>query len=94
MLNLDFSQSCLLTNPRILTVITMLDSYVFIFLIGLISIWLGFKISEEVYSIAVVLSGVVVLVTGLALAPSFVQMGVLLLTGLCCKDVWQAKDPF
>ncbi len=80
MLNLDFNQSRLLTNPCILTVIAMLDSYVFIFLLGLMSIRLGYKISEEVHSIVVVLTGVVVLITGLALAPSFVQIGVLLIT--------------
>ncbi len=74
-------------------VVIMLDSYLFVFLTGVISIWLGLKIPEEVYRIAVVLTGVMVLVTGLALAPSFVQVGILLFTGSYCKDVWRTKDP-
>ncbi|NWF62483.1 MAG: hypothetical protein HXY43_25400 [Fischerella sp.] len=57
----------------------MLATYLLLLVIGLAAIWLGLKVREEVYRIAVVFSGGMVLVMGFVLAPSAVQIGVVLL---------------
>jgi hypothetical protein len=56
----------------------MLEAYLVLLIIGLGAIWLGLKIREEVYRIAVVLSGVMLLIVGFVLSPSIVQVGVVL----------------
>jgi uncharacterized membrane protein (DUF485 family) len=58
---------------------TMIASYLVLLVIGLGAIWLGLKIREEVYRIAVVFSGVMLLVMGFVLSPSVVQFGVVLI---------------
>ncbi|MBD2431466.1 MULTISPECIES: hypothetical protein [Fischerella] len=61
----------------------MLASYLLLLIVGLSAIILGMKIREEVYRIAVVFSGGMLLAMGLILAPSPVQIGFgLLLLGL------------
>jgi Ca2+/Na+ antiporter len=61
----------------------MLASYLLLLIIGLSATVLGMKIREEVYRIAVVFSGGMLLAMGFILAPSPVQIGfVLLLLGL------------
>lgn len=59
----------------------MLLSYFYLFLLitALSSILLGLKIAEEVYRIAAMFTGAILLVMGFILAPSVVQIGVLLL---------------
>ncbi|MFQ4144797.1 hypothetical protein [Chlorogloeopsis sp. ULAP02] len=56
----------------------MLASYLILLFIGLGAIWLGLKVREEVYRIAIVFSGVMLLVMGFVLSPSVVQFGVVL----------------
>lgn len=57
----------------------MLFSYLVLLIIGISSVWLGLKITEEVYRIAVVFAGAILLLMGFLLVPSIVQIGVLLL---------------
>ncbi len=57
----------------------MLAIYLVLLIAGLSAIWLGLRIREEVYRIAAVLSGALLLVMGFVLAPSAVQIGVVLL---------------
>ncbi|MDM9380434.1 hypothetical protein QUB80_06925 [Chlorogloeopsis sp. ULAP01] len=56
----------------------MLASYLVLLFIGLGAIWLGLKVREEVYRIAVVFSGVMLLIMGFVLSPSVVQFCVVL----------------
>ncbi|AFY56718.1 hypothetical protein Riv7116_4289 [Rivularia sp. PCC 7116] len=70
----------------------MLAVYPVLFLIALCTIWLGLKIAEEVYRIAVIIAGAILLVMAFVSAPSFVQVGsVLLLLGIYQLYVWQPK---
>lgn len=70
----------------------MLAIYLVLLIIALATIWLGLKIAEEVYRIAVVFTGAILLVMGFVLAPSFVQIGsVLLLLGVYQLYVSQPK---
>ncbi len=70
----------------------MLTVYPVLFILGLCTIWLGFKIAEEVYRIAVLFTGVILLVMGFASAPSVIQIGsVLLLLAVYQLYVWQPK---
>ncbi|MEC4813768.1 MAG: hypothetical protein SAK29_10930 [Scytonema sp. PMC 1069.18] len=58
----------------------MLLSYLVLLIVSLSSIWLGLKITEEVYRIAVVFAGVILLIMVFVLAPSYLQIGILLLS--------------
>ncbi len=70
----------------------MLAVYPVLFILGLCTIWLGFKIAEEVYRIAVLFTGVILLVMGFASAPSVIQIGsALLLLAVYQLYVWQPK---
>lgn len=70
----------------------MLTVYPVLFILGLCAIWLGLNIAEEVYRIAVLFTGVILLVMGFISAPSVVQIGsVLLLLGVYQLYVWQPK---
>ncbi len=70
----------------------MLTVYPVLFILGLCTIWLGFNIAEEVYGIAVLFTGVILLVMGFASAPSVIQIGsVLLLLAVYQLYVWQPK---
>jgi Ca2+/Na+ antiporter len=70
----------------------MLASYLLLLIIGLSATVLGMKIREEVYRIAVVFSGGMLLAMGLILAPSPVQIGIiLLLLGLMHLYIPQPK---
>ncbi|MEO1373416.1 MAG: hypothetical protein AAFW70_03635 [Cyanobacteria bacterium J06635_10] len=70
----------------------MLAIYMVLFILALGTIWLGLKIAEEVYRIAVVLTGVILLVMGFVSAPSFVQIGcILLLLGVYQLYISQPK---
>lgn len=70
----------------------MLAIYLVLLILALGTIWLGLKIAEEVYRIAVVFTGVILLVMGFVSAPSFVQIGgVLLLLGVYQLYVSQPK---
>lgn len=70
----------------------MLAIYLVLLILALGTIWLGLKIAEEVYRIAVVFTGIILLVMGFVSAPSFVQIGcVLLLLGVYQFYVSQAK---
>jgi dolichyl-phosphate-mannose--protein O-mannosyl transferase len=60
--------------------ITMIFIYFVLLIIGISSVWFGLKITEEVYRIAVVFAGAILLLMGFILVPSVVQIGVLLLT--------------
>ena len=61
----------------------MLAIYLVLLIVALVTIWLGLKIAEEVYRIAVVFTGAILLIMGFVLAPSFVQIGsVMLLLGI------------
>jgi hypothetical protein len=57
----------------------MLLSYLALLIVSLSSIWFGLKITEEVYRIAVVFTGVILLMMVFVLAPSYLQIGILLL---------------
>lgn len=70
----------------------MLTVYPVLFILGLCAIWLGLNIAEEVYRIAVLFTGVILLVMGFVSAPSVVQIGsVLLLLSVYQLYVWQPK---
>lgn len=70
----------------------MLTVFPVLFILGLCAIWLGLNIAEEVYRIAVLFTGVILLVMGFVSAPSIVQIGsVLLLLGVYQLYVWQPK---
>ncbi|MEB3217181.1 MAG: hypothetical protein VKN72_13255 [Nostocales cyanobacterium 94392] len=70
----------------------MLAIYLMLLILALGTIWLGLKIAEEVYRIAVVFTGVILLIMGFVLAPSFIQIAsVLLLFGVYQLYVWQPK---
>jgi uncharacterized membrane protein len=70
----------------------MLTVYPVLFILGLCAILLGLNIAEEVYRIAVIFTGVILLVMGFVSAPSIVQIGsVLLLLGIYQLYVWQPK---
>lgn len=70
----------------------MLTVYPVLFILGLCAILLGLNIAEEVYRIAVLFTGVILLVMGFVSAPSVVQIGsVLLLLGVYQLYVWQPK---
>ncbi|MGF1672277.1 MAG: hypothetical protein ACFCUV_01160 [Rivularia sp. (in: cyanobacteria)] len=70
----------------------MLAIYLMLLILALGTIWLGLKIAEEVYRIAVVFTGAILLIMGFVLAPSFIQIGsVLLLLGVYQLYVWQPK---
>ncbi|MGB6300286.1 MAG: hypothetical protein WBF90_29515 [Rivularia sp. (in: cyanobacteria)] len=70
----------------------MLTVYPALFILGLCAILLGLNIAEEVYRIAVIFTGVILLVMGFVSAPSIVQIGsVLLLLGIYQLYVWQPK---
>ena len=70
----------------------MLTVYPVLFILGLGAIWLGLNIAEEVYRIAVLFTGVILLVMGFVSAPSVVQIGsVLLLLGVYQLYIWQPK---
>ncbi|MEO1560740.1 MAG: hypothetical protein AAFS12_14315, partial [Cyanobacteria bacterium J06632_19] len=58
----------------------MLAVYPVLFIIALCTIWLGLKIAEEVYRIAVIITGAILLVMAFVSAPSFVQVGKFLTT--------------
>ena len=73
----------------------MFAIYLVLLILALVTIWLGLKIAEEVYRIAVVFTGAILLVMGFVLAPSFVQIiSVLLLLGIYQLYVSQAKFNF
>ncbi|WP_243147467.1 hypothetical protein [Scytonema sp. UIC 10036] len=57
----------------------MLFSYFALLIIGISSVGFGLRITEEVYRIAVVFAGAILLLMGFVLVPSVVQIGVLLL---------------
>lgn len=70
----------------------MLAVYPVLLILALCTIWLGLKIAEEVYRIAVIFAGAILLVMGFVSAPSVVQIGsVLLLLGVYQLYVWQPK---
>ncbi|MDY6900268.1 MAG: hypothetical protein SWZ49_19665 [Cyanobacteriota bacterium] len=70
----------------------MLAVYPVLFILALCTIWLGLKIAEEVYRIAVIFTGAILLVMGFVSAPSVVQLvSVLLLLGVYQLYVWQPK---
>ncbi len=70
----------------------MLTVYPVLFILALCTICLGLKIAEEVYRIAVLFTGVILLVMGFVSAPSVVQIGsVLLLLAVYQLYVWQPK---
>ncbi|MEM6752047.1 MAG: hypothetical protein AAF630_03505 [Cyanobacteria bacterium P01_C01_bin.38] len=70
----------------------MLTVYPVLFILGLCAIWLGLNIAEEVYRIAILFTGVILLVMGFVSAPSVIQIGsVLLLLGVYQLYVWQPK---
>ncbi len=70
----------------------MLTVYPVLFILGLGAMWLGLNIAEEVYRIAVLFTGVILLVMGFVSAPSAVQIGsVLLLLGVYQLYIWQPK---
>ena len=70
----------------------MLAIYLTLLIVALVTILLGLKIAEEVYRIAVVFTGAILLVMGFVLAPSFVQVGsILLLLGIYQFYVSQTK---
>ncbi len=70
----------------------MLAIYLVLFILGLASVWFGLKIAEEVYRIAAVFTGLILLIMGFVSAPSLVQIfSVLLLLGIYQLYVWQPK---
>ncbi|MEM1394958.1 MAG: hypothetical protein AAGG00_17040 [Cyanobacteria bacterium P01_H01_bin.150] len=70
----------------------MLAVYPVLFILALCTIWLGLKIAEEVYRIAVIFTGTILLVMGFVSAPSVVQIGsVFFLLGVYQLYVWQPK---
>ncbi|MEO0837546.1 MAG: hypothetical protein AAF063_01390 [Cyanobacteria bacterium J06643_5] len=70
----------------------MLAVYPVLFILALCTIWLGLKIAEEVYRIAVIFAGAILLLMGFVSAPSIVQMcSVLLLLGVYQLYAWQPK---
>ncbi|MCJ8282976.1 MAG: hypothetical protein MJK14_25025 [Rivularia sp. ALOHA_DT_140] len=72
----------------------MLAVYPVLFILALGTIWLGLKIAEEVYRIAVIFTGVILLVMGFVSAPSVVQICsvlLLLLLGVYQLYVWQPR---
>ena len=70
----------------------MLTVYPVLFILALCTIWLGLKIAEEVYRIAVLFTGVILLIMGFVSAPSVVQIGsALLLLAVYQLYVWQPK---
>jgi len=70
----------------------MLAVYPVLFVLALGTIWLGLKIAEEVYRIAVFFTGAILLVMGFVSAPSIVQIcSVLSLLGIYQLYVWQPK---
>lgn len=70
----------------------MLTVYPVLFILALCTICLGLKIAEEVYRIAVLFTGVILLVMGFVSAPSVIQIGsVLLLLAVYQLYVWQPK---
>ena len=70
----------------------MLADYPVLFILAICTIWLGLKIAEEVYRIAVIFAGAILLVMGFVSAPPVVQIGsVLLLLGVYQLYVWQPK---
>ncbi|WP_414622476.1 hypothetical protein [Calothrix sp. CCY 0018] len=70
----------------------MLTVYPVLFILGLGAIWLGLNIAEEVYRIAVLFTGAILLVMGFVSAPSIIQIGsVLLLLGVYQLYIWQPK---
>ncbi|MEL7245958.1 MAG: hypothetical protein AAGM40_27025 [Cyanobacteria bacterium J06573_2] len=70
----------------------MLAVYPVLFILALCTIWLGLKIAEEVYRIAVIFAGAILLLMGFVSAPSIVQMcSVLLLLGMYQLYAWQPK---
>ncbi|MEM7554629.1 MAG: hypothetical protein AAF378_11095 [Cyanobacteria bacterium P01_A01_bin.84] len=61
----------------------MLETYLLLLLIGIATIWGGIKVREEVYRIATVLTGAMLVVLGFILSPSYIQfLVVLFLLGL------------
>ncbi|MBW4647222.1 MAG: hypothetical protein KME06_00760 [Kastovskya adunca ATA6-11-RM4] len=52
----------------------MLPTYIVLLAIGLGIIWTGIKVCDQVYAIAVVVSGVILLIWGLAIAPLPMQL--------------------
>ena len=70
----------------------MLTVYPVLFILGLCAIWLGLNIAEEVYRIAILFTGIILLVMGFVSAPSVIQIGsVLLLLGVYQLYVWQPR---
>lgn len=70
----------------------MLAIYLVLLVLALGTIWLGLKIAEEVYRIAIIFTGVILLIMGFVLAPAFIQIGsVLLLLGVYQLYVSQPK---
>ncbi|GAB1538031.1 hypothetical protein NUACC21_06870 [Scytonema sp. NUACC21] len=61
----------------------MLLTHLVLLIIGIVSVRFGLKITEEVYRIAVVFAGAILLLMGFILVPSGLQIaGLLLLLGL------------
>ncbi|HEY9881031.1 MAG TPA: hypothetical protein V6D29_21405 [Leptolyngbyaceae cyanobacterium] len=54
----------------------MLIAYLLLISLGIVAIWLGFKIAEEVYQIALISTGVLTVTWGFAIAPAEVQIAV------------------
>lgn len=70
----------------------MLTVYLVLFILALCTICLGLRIAEEVYRIAVVFTGVLLLLMGFVSAPSIIQVvSVLLLLAVYQLHVWQSK---
>ncbi|MGD1871870.1 MAG: hypothetical protein ACFB02_02340 [Mastigocoleus sp.] len=61
----------------------MLAFYLLLLITGIAAIWGGIKVREEVYRIATVVTGAMLVVLGFILSPSYIQfLLVLLLLGL------------
>ncbi len=70
----------------------MLAIYLVLFILALATIWLGLKIAEEVYRIAVLITGAILLIMGFVLAPSVIQIvSVLLILSVYQLYVSQPK---
>lgn len=65
-----------LANPLLLKEFTVLIAYLLLISLGIVTIWLGFKIAEEVYQIALISTGVLTVTWGFAIAPAEVQIAV------------------
>jgi len=72
----------------------MTEIYLLALVTGLGSVWYGFKLSEQVYCIALVFTGAILLVMGLIAAPSLMKIAVLGLLWLCSNNILMTKERF